>query len=1429
MRKILFLVCATLLAASTMAQSITLKFTSKNNAGDYVRMDSVKIENVTHNWAETLVYPDTILRLKISAGIESPNAETNSLKAFPNPFNGKTNLGLQLANNDDVALQIFNFAGQKVAEFSQNLEAGDYLFDLSLKSPQVYLAVLSTSTGRSTIKMVNRVDGGSNSISIKGMSKITTKSSSNQHFSQGNEMRYTAYCTENRRVVASSPIQQTQYSNENFTLVFTTRYVPTLTTNSVSGRTDTSARCGGNISSDGGCPVTERGICFSTNQNPTISDNVLTDTAVGTGSFTCQMLGLTPGTNYYVRAYAKNLIGIAYGDEKSFVSLDLPVVTTDNVTNITNISANCSATVVSDGGASVSSRGFCYSTNHNPTIADNRVVASTTGTGSYSCSINTFSPRTTYYIRAYATNSVGTTYGAELTFTTLTLPTVSTDLISNITPTTATCAGSVTDDGGATVTARGICYSTVSMPTINNNVVNAATAGLGSFSCNLSNLDSGTVYYVRAFATNSVGTNYGSQLTFTTQYRPVVLIDLITNITNTSANCRGIVQDDGGATITQRGICYDTTHNPTTANNTVVSATAGTGAYVCAITNLLERTTYYVRPYAISSVGISYGTEWSFTTKSLPLINTNAVTNLTDTSATCGGVIRVDAHTPAITARGICYSTSHNPTILNTTIPDANAGAGSFTCNITGLTTGVTYYVRAYATHSIGTTYGDEVTFRTNSKPVVTTDTVTNITNTTASCTATLQIAGGSTVTERGVCYSTSPNPISSGLKVVASGNATGSYTCNLSSLNAGTRYYVRAYATNAMGTSYGANKSFVTRYLPTVNTDTTTNITGISATCQGTVVSDAGHTISACGICYSLYPHPTLNDSVVLASAVSTGVGTYSCNLIYLSLGTTYYYRAFATNADGTTYGVEKTFTTIALPTLITDTVSSITTTTATCGGTVLTDGGDSVTICGVCFDTLPNPTVYGNNIFVSQTAGLGHFTCSMFSLTPGRTYYVRAYAINAAGMAYGQQVSFIALNYPTVTTNAISNITSTTATCGGNVTFDGGASVTARGVCWSTSQNPTIADSHTNDGTGTGAFTSNLTNLIDGTTYYVRAYVTNSIGTSYGAQVSFTTSSTRFSVSVGTQVRFSPGNLQWSATNGASTPTTHVAADGIVEGTWRFAEHQWDFVGDTTNGTVYANGVKCNNAFASSSYTGWIDLFGWGTSGYNNIANDSYAVNFQPWATSETFTRADTTNHYGYGPSTNVTPGGPASLTQTAGDISNSYYDWGVYNAIYNPQTNTTNPVGTWRTLTNAEWRYLFDTRTASTINGTANARYAEVKVNGVSGIMLFPDMFTWPDNSITKPTTFNTNQSNWNNVNYTTAQFTAVENAGVIFLPIAGYRTGTSVYNVDSYGYYWSASYYDVANVYSLYFGSVGVFPLDYYHCDRGFSVRLVKNAN
>ena len=311
--------------------------------------------------------------------------------------------------------------------------------------------------------------------------------------------------------------------------------------------------------------------------------------------------------------------------------------------------------------------------------------------------------------------------------------------------------------------------------------------------------------------------------------------------------------------------------------------------------------------------------------------------------------------------------------------------------------------------------------------------------------------------------------------------------------------------------TVYGEQRSFTTLQnieLPTVTTTNVSNITQTTATSGGNVTSDGGANVTARGVCWSTSQNPTISNS---HTTDGSGTGSFTSNITGLTANTTYYVRAYATNENGTSYGEEKSFTTMvneSMPVVTTNEITGITQTTATSGGNVTSDGGANVTARGVCWSTSQNPTI--SNSHTTDGNGTGSFTSSITGLTANTTYYVRAYATNEKGTSYGEQKSFTTLQnieLPTVTTTNVSNITQTTATSGGNVTDDGGATLTARGVCWSTSQNPTISNSHTTDGNGTGSFTSNMTGLTANTTYYVRAYATNEKGTSYGEQKSFTT----------------------------------------------------------------------------------------------------------------------------------------------------------------------------------------------------------------------------------------------------------------------------------------------------------------------------------
>eukprot|EP00825_Cyclidium_porcatum_P010076 TRINITY_DN15162_c0_g1_i1.p1 TRINITY_DN15162_c0_g1~~TRINITY_DN15162_c0_g1_i1.p1 ORF type:complete len:564 (+),score=55.59 TRINITY_DN15162_c0_g1_i1:400-2091(+) len=229
--------------------------------------------------------------------------------------------------------------------------------------------------------------------------------------------------------------------------------------------------------------------------------------------------------------YAANLTAVVTNSPTSDITIifnfiaSIPGVTTDAVISITTNSSICGGNVTSDGGEVVTARGNCYATTANPTIANN-IASSGSGTGLFTASLTGLTPGTTYYVRAYATNSVGTAYGNEEIFITIpaSLPVITTTIVSSITNTTATSGGNISSDGGDNVTARGVCWSTSPIPTIALSTKTTNGADTGSFTSNITGLIPGTTYYVRAYATNSVGTAYGSEVSFTTTTAPVTTV-----------------------------------------------------------------------------------------------------------------------------------------------------------------------------------------------------------------------------------------------------------------------------------------------------------------------------------------------------------------------------------------------------------------------------------------------------------------------------------------------------------------------------------------------------------------------------------------------------------------------------------------------------------------------------------------------------------------------------------------------------------------------------------------------------------------------------------------------------------------------------------------------------------------------------------------
>jgi uncharacterized protein (TIGR02145 family) len=977
-----------------------------------------------------------------------------------------------------------------------------------------------------------------------------------------------------------------------------------LTTTEVTSITTTTSASGGNISSDGGSPVTDRGICWGNSTSPTITGSKTSD-GTGTGSFISNLTGLADGTVFYVRAYATNSAGTAYGNEITFTTIKvvIPTVATATPVNVSSNYAQGGGNITSDGGAAIITKGVCWSTSINPTISDSKTEEGT-GTGSFSTSMAGLEPATNYHVRAYATNSAGVAYGEDIEFTTPAgMPVLTTLEVSDLTGTGAISGGNITNDGGAAIITRGVCWNTTGAPTPDGPKTTDGN-GAGPFTSTITGLTINTKYYVRAYATNSIGLSFGEELTFTTLSITTATLttSAVTNILKTTAVGGGNITNDGGSAITARGVCWSLNQGPT-LSDPHSSDDSGSGIFNSQLTGLSPGRTYYVRAYASNASGNIYGNQVSFITASdLPAVTTSAPSLVTATTANPGGEV-VEENGATVSTRGICYNTVGSP-VTTDSKKDETAGMGTFTMSLTALTPSTTYYARAFAVNSVGTAYGSQIQFTTTAAAAtITTTAISGIASTSAFIGCNLTSDGGSAVLTRGVCWSTSANPTAELSSKTNDGSGTGIFTSRITPLLPTTTYYARAYATNSSGTTF---------YSDEISFTTTIQVTDVES-----------HTYNTVRIGTQLWMQDNL---YVTKYRDGTAINYVTDNAQWGSQTTGAYSWYGNNSADGDTYGaLYNHFTTInnlnLCPTgwhVPTDAewsamenylmINGFNYDGTTSGNKLAksmarTTNWSSSTVTGAVgnsdypskrnqagFAALPggyrssDGTYYtllldGNwwsTTLASATAAyrrnIDYNTSSEIRSTFDQTYGISVRCIQGEGQVL-----------PAVTTTAISGISATVAISGGNVTSDGNASVTAKGVCWSTSANPVISSgNYTNDGSGTGTYSSTISVLSPGTTYYVRAYATNSVGTVYGNEIPLTTTSTvPGAPTIGTATA---GNAQAvvtftaPASNGGSAITGYTVTSNPDDHTGSGLSSPITVTG-LTNGTTYTFTVTATN----------------------------------------------------------------------------------------------------------------------------------------------------------------------------------------------------------------------------------------------------------
>ena len=592
-------------------------------------------------------------------------------------------------------------------------------------SPPSLTSVIVSSVGASSALFSSSVtDNGGDAVSEVGFYYNTdeavdpeTSSKINQPYSEDSFSLQADELTPNTKYYVKAFAVNSAGTGYSQIVDFTTSAgVPSVSTLGTVEVTSTSAELSGEVSDDNGAEITERGFVWLQGTGTPTTDSFKLKVDGEVGEYSATLEGLDPNQKYSFRAYAINSKGTAYGEIMTFSTVaGLPTLSAMKVSSITTTSATFTCTVTSHGGETVSEVGFYIGKDEEVDVETAQKVSETYSSDNFTLSAEDLEIGQDYYVKAFAKNYVGESYSAVNSFkTTSTAPSVSTIGSSEITSSSALLSGEVTDDNGEDITERGFVWMKgTGTPTTSSNKVQV-NGTTGELTTTLSGLEPNQTYSFRAYAVNSKGTSYGETSTFETEVAlPAVEFTSCSDITSSSATVSGKVTYHGGETVSEVGFLYGTTSDldPSTASK--VKSTYNGDSFSFTLSGLTKAKDYYVQPFATNSAGTSYGESAKFTTlPDLPTVTTNDVTDITDNSAVSGGVI-VDDGGGEILAKGLVWGMRENPTIDNSTKTDEGAGLSAFNSVMTGLFSGSTYYVCAYATNASGISYGEQKEFRT--------------------------------------------------------------------------------------------------------------------------------------------------------------------------------------------------------------------------------------------------------------------------------------------------------------------------------------------------------------------------------------------------------------------------------------------------------------------------------------------------------------------------------------------------------------------------------------------------------------------------------------------------------------------------------------------------------------------------------------------
>lgn len=521
--------------------------------------------------------------------------------------------------------------------------------------------------------------------------------------------------------------------------------------------------------------------------------------------------------------------------DKNDPTANYPVLGKVELSEIKATSAKmaCSITKVgvgADANSTIKEYGICYGTKEKPTIDDTKIKAGEKVDKPIEFSVvgSNLTAGSKFYVRGYVLHEGEPVYSEEAILTTanLKVPDVSTGSSENIISSAFSILGKITDIGTSDVSQHGhVLSESNQVPTTADAKIELGAANSAKdFKSGFAGLKANTTYYVRAYATNATGTGYGTVATVKTanEVPPTVTTGAVSNVSQSQVTVAGKLTDNGTQAVFQTGHCIsEANQEPTIADSkTELGSGSAPKDFVTTFLGLNPNKTYYIRAYARSSVGASYGAVVSFKTPNVepPTVTTTDGTDMTVSSFNAAG--RVTAiGTADVTQYGHLISeTNQNPTTADknaqTQMGSTNAPK-DFKSAFTNLKSNTTYYLRAYATSPVGTAYSESKTVKTANEviPTVTTaGAVYNLTVSSFTIDGSITNTGTKPITEYGHCYNKTGNPTIADTKTnKGATNQNIKFTSDYKGLESNTTYHVRAYAKSDAGVGYGDVRQFKT------------------------------------------------------------------------------------------------------------------------------------------------------------------------------------------------------------------------------------------------------------------------------------------------------------------------------------------------------------------------------------------------------------------------------------------------------------------------------------------------------------------------------------------------------------------------------------------------------------------------------------------